>query len=254
MQGAQGYSGSTLGLELPKILGDGLGIHLQREEPWTGKLLEGVRGKSQPFCAVFHPPHFAPKNALLAGGQQEGDVWWEPGMAGGGSGQEFGAGPPAVAAFLALHALPSPGLRTAGSRTSPRRLGHWPLFRRIKLALLLSLSLFQQFLPPLSLGSGGNIPAWGLPRKIPTGGTRRDGDWQHHGGRGWPWDRGSPGMGIAPRLRVGAHFASRKSPFPAWDTGNSSHQRDGWLVVPWVTKEQPEDMGTRCVTSGVSQR
>lgn len=100
----------------------------------------------------------------------------------------------------------------------------------------------------------GNIPAWGLPRKIPTGGTRRDGDWQHHGGRGWPWDHGSPGMGIAPWLRVGAHFASRKSPFPAWDTSNSSHQRDGWLVVPWVTKEEPEDMGTRCVTSGVSQR
>lgn len=70
----------------------------------------------------------------------------------GVSGQEFGARAP-VAAFLALPALPSPGLRAAGSRTSPRRLGHWPLFQRIKLALLLSLSLFQQFLPPLSLGS-----------------------------------------------------------------------------------------------------
>lgn len=57
MQGAQGYLGSMPGLELPKILGDGLGIYLQREEPWTGKLLEGVGGKSQPFCAIFqHTP------------------------------------------------------------------------------------------------------------------------------------------------------------------------------------------------------
>lgn len=56
--------------------------------------------------------------------------------------------------FLALPLLPSPGLCSAGSQSSPRRLGHCPLFQRIKLVLLLSLSLFQQFLPPLSLGSG----------------------------------------------------------------------------------------------------
>lgn len=50
-----------------------------------------------------------------------------------------------------------------------------------------------------------------------------------------------------------ACLASHKSPFPVQGTSKPSHQRDGWLVVPWVVKQQPEDMGTRHVTSSASQ-
>lgn len=170
------------------------------------------------------------------------------------SGQEFGAGAPAAAAFLALPALPSPGLCAAGSRTSPRRLGHWPLFRRIKLALLLSLSLFQQFLPPLSLGSRETFLPGGCQEKYPpeghagmgTGSTMVAGDGC---GTAAPPGRAShPICGVAPVLHpIKAHSQHGNA-------SNSSHQRDGWLVVPWVTRRQPEDTGKRCVTSGVSQR
>lgn len=79
-------------------------------------------------------------------------------------------------------------LPAAGSWNSPRCLGHCPLFRRIKLALLLSLSLFQQFLPPLLLGSGKHS----CPR-LP-GATRTGwGGWRRAGGpippRSWPpWE------------------------------------------------------------------
>lgn len=190
----------------------GWGYTCRGKSPGLGSCLKVSEGNPSPFVLFFNTPPFAPKNALLAGGQQEGDLWWEPGMAGGGSGQEFGAGPPAVAAFLALPALPSPGLRTAGSRTSPRRLGHWPLFRRIKLALLLSLSLFQQFLPPLSLGSGETFLPGGCQEKYPpeghagmgTGSTMVAGD-----GRGTVAPLGwasHPGCGLVPILHpVRAH-------------------------------------------------
>lgn len=100
------------------------------------------------------------------------------------AGQEFRA----AVVVLALPMLPGPGLCSAGSWSSPRRLGHCPLFQRIKLVLLLSLSLFQQFLPPLH-SAAGNIPAWGLPSKTCTREMEMDGGWQHHGG--------FPGMGIS---------------------------------------------------------
>lgn len=173
----------------------------------------------------------------------------------GGPGQEFGAGTAAVAAFLALPVLPSPGLRAAGSRTSPRRLGHWPLFRRIKLALLLSLSLFQQFLPPLSLSSRETFQPGGCQEKYPP---------DRHAGMG----AGSTmvaGMAVGSQITQDEHraptagsacLASRKSPFPVQGTSKPSHQCDGWLVVLQVVKQQLEDTGTRRVrvTSGVSQR
>ena len=94
LQGAQGYWVSTQGSEPPqnprRWAGDtpAEGRALGR----AGKLLEGLGGKSQPFCAIFQPP-FAPRNVLLAGRQQERGLWWEPGTAGGLQGRNLGQGP-----------------------------------------------------------------------------------------------------------------------------------------------------------------
>jgi len=216
----------------------------------AAKLLKGFRGKSQPFlCYFFHTTFLLEMYFWLASGRR--GVCGGSGAWLGGSGQEFGAGAPAASAFLALPALPSPGLRAAGSRTSPRRLGHWPLFRRIKLALLLSLSLFQQFLPPLSLGSGETFLPGGCQEKYAPEG---------HAGTGTGRTMVA-GMAVGPRLPGDEHrtpaagwclFSIPQQPLPS--SGHSSHQRDGWLAVPWVTKEPLEDAGTRRLTSGVSQR
>lgn len=137
----------------------------------AGKLLEGLRGKSQPFLYYFSTsPLLLEMHFWLAGSWSGvcGGSWARLGdfRAGiWGRGPCGGSVSGSAVAFLALPALPSPGLRAARSWTSPRRLGHWPLFRRIKLALLLSLSLFQQFLPPLSLGSGETFLPGGCQEK-----------------------------------------------------------------------------------------
>lgn len=133
-----------------------------------GSCLKVLEGNLSLFCAIFQP-QFAPRNAVLADGSRRGVCGGSCAQL-GVPGQEFGAGTPTAAAFVALPALPSPGLPSAGSPTSPRRLGHWPLFRRIKLALLLSLSLFQQFLPPLSLSSGETFLPGGCQEKYPPEG------------------------------------------------------------------------------------
>lgn len=133
-----------------------------------GSCLKVLEGNLSLFCAIFQP-QFAPRNAVLADGSRRGVCGGSCAQL-GVPGQEFGAGTPTAAAFVALPALPSPGLPSAGSQTSPRRLGHWPLFRRIKLALLLSLSLFQQFLPPLSLSSGETFLPGGCQEKYPPEG------------------------------------------------------------------------------------
>ena len=134
----------------------------------SGELLEALGGKSQPFPAVFQCP-FAPRNALLAGGQQERTLWWELGTAGGASGQEFGAGTPAAAAFLALPALPSPGLRCR-EPSSPRS-GTLAFVSENKVSAVTQPVAIPAIPASTFTRQRGSIPAWGLPRKIRTGGT-----------------------------------------------------------------------------------
>lgn len=74
-------------------------------------------------------------------------------------GHEFQGGPLPLAdgALFPPQCVPQPRPQDklpAGSWNRPRRLGHWALFLRIKLELLLSLQLFQEFQPPLSLCNG----------------------------------------------------------------------------------------------------
>lgn len=63
----------------------------------------------------------------------------------------------------------------------------------------------------------GNIPAWGLPRKIPTGGTRGDGDRQHRaaGTSAGLWVLHtdiSPGCGLLPGLSPIRHNSKHGTP------------------------------------------
>lgn len=77
-----------------KILRDGLGIHLQREEPWEGlgSCLKVSEGNPNPFVLFFNSP-FAPRSALSGGGQREMGLWGELGTAGRLQGRNLGQGP-----------------------------------------------------------------------------------------------------------------------------------------------------------------
>lgn len=138
--------------------------------------------------------------------ERQRGLWWEP-APGGSPGQEFGAGTPRRPAALA------PAGAALGAGTVP-------FVWRIKLALLLSLSLFQQFLPPLSLGSGKHS----CPGTAKENTHRRDTRGPGPAGTWWQRRGGRDGCGTA-ASRDGRH--SR-----VWDTASSTSHRNPF---PWGT-------------------
>lgn len=97
----------------PQVLGDGLGMYLQEEEP--------REGLGSCFPGIFQPL-FAPRNAPLAGGQQERGLCWELGMAWGVQDRNLGQG--LLQQQLFWLCPRSPALASAPSGAEPA-LGVW---------------------------------------------------------------------------------------------------------------------------------
>lgn len=177
-----------------------------REEP------EALGGHSQPLRAAS-PPASAPRMRF-----------WPPGSRSGAcAGQGWGLRAPRQQ--LRLCPRPPALAPAAPGAAAALGQGHCALFGGIKLVLLLSLSLFQQSLPPHSCP--------GAARKNTTAGTRRDGGWQQSGARDGcgtaapPGCAAHPGCGVVPvrhpssRGWVGKDLPSSSSPSTAMSAGTA---------------------------------